>query len=104
MNKIPCGIIKDLLPSYIDGILSESVNEAVKIHLEECASCRKKLEEHRQQNIDEELSSGKKGEQFIKRLKSAKHYFIGMAIGAAIPILLFLGFILYVVVMAHING
>ena len=104
MNKIQCGIIEDLLPSYIDGILSEPVNEAVRLHLDECASCRKKLEDLRQQNIDEELSSGKKGEQFIKRLKSAKHYLIGMAIGAAIPILLFVGFIIYVVVMSYITG
>lgn len=40
MNKnICCDIIKDLLPGYIDGILSEAGTEAVKKHLEECSTC-----------------------------------------------------------------
>ena len=37
MNKnYSCDIIKDLLPGYIDGVLSEASENVVKGHLEEC--------------------------------------------------------------------
>lgn len=40
MNKnYSCDIIKDLLPGYIDGILSETGTNVVKEHLEECEKC-----------------------------------------------------------------
>ena len=36
----PCGIIKDLLPLYIDDVCNEESKQAVAEHLGECASCR----------------------------------------------------------------
>lgn len=35
-----CDVIKDLLPSYVDGLTSEASNEEVIGHLETCADCR----------------------------------------------------------------
>lgn len=35
-----CDIIKDLLPSYIEGLTSENSNEEVEKHLAECEECR----------------------------------------------------------------
>lgn len=41
MNReYPCDIIKDLLPGYIDGILSGTGADAVKEHLAQCPECR----------------------------------------------------------------
>ena len=40
MNKIPCAVIKDLLPLYIDGLTSEETNALVEEHLAECDGCR----------------------------------------------------------------
>lgn len=40
MNKITCDIIRDLLPSYTDGIASADSVKLVKEHLAECAECR----------------------------------------------------------------
>ena len=37
---LPCDIVQDLLPSYVDGLLSETGTEAVSVHLEDCTSCR----------------------------------------------------------------
>ncbi|MDE6387918.1 MAG: zf-HC2 domain-containing protein [Lachnospiraceae bacterium] len=46
MNRVyPCDIIKDLLPGYIDGILSETGEDAVKEHLQECSVCWQCYEE-----------------------------------------------------------
>ena len=36
----PCGIIRDLLPLYIDDICYEESKQAVENHLSECEKCR----------------------------------------------------------------
>lgn len=37
----PCGIIKDLLPLYIDDVCNNESRQAVENHLAECEACRK---------------------------------------------------------------
>lgn len=37
----PCGIIKDLLPLYIDDVCNDESRQAVENHLAECEDCRK---------------------------------------------------------------
>lgn len=39
--KYRCGIIKDLMPLYIDGVCGEESIRAVEEHLAECVQCRK---------------------------------------------------------------
>ena len=43
MAKIPCEIIRDLLPLYKDDICSEKSRNAIEEHIKECESCRKYL-------------------------------------------------------------
>lgn len=42
--KITCDVIQDLMPSYIDGILSEDSRALVEEHMGTCQECRKMLE------------------------------------------------------------
>lgn len=35
-----CNIIRDLMPSYVDGLTSEESGRAVEEHVQECAECR----------------------------------------------------------------
>ena len=44
MKEISCNIIRDLLPLYVDGVVSEDTSELVESHLEECEECRKEAE------------------------------------------------------------
>lgn len=44
MIHLNCDIIKDLIPSYLDEICSESSKKAVKEHLAQCPDCRRHLE------------------------------------------------------------
>jgi len=37
----PCGIIRDLLPLYVDDVCNEESRSAVEEHLPECEACRK---------------------------------------------------------------
>lgn len=39
-----CSIIRDLFPSYIDGLTSEESNQIIEDHLRECTECREYLE------------------------------------------------------------
>jgi len=39
MNNIPCEVIRDLLPSYVDKLTSEVTNDIVKEHLTGCKEC-----------------------------------------------------------------
>lgn len=51
MEKISCNIIKDLLPLYVDGILSEETTKMVEYHLETCKDCQKEYEVMRRELI-----------------------------------------------------
>lgn len=43
--KIPCNIIQDLLPNYIDGCTSQKTNQDIQEHLSQCSSCHELYEE-----------------------------------------------------------
>ena len=42
-NKLSCEIVRDLLPSYVDGLTSGSTNKAIEEHLADCAGCSEAL-------------------------------------------------------------
>lgn len=39
-NDLSCEVVRDLIPGYCDGLLSEVSKQAVDAHLEQCESCR----------------------------------------------------------------
>ena len=43
MSKIPCEMIRDLFPSYIDGLTSEISNKEIEEHVGDCEECGKIL-------------------------------------------------------------
>lgn len=48
--KISCNVIEDLLPLYIDDVVSEDSRQLVEQHLKECQSCQKMMEEMKKEN------------------------------------------------------
>ena len=40
-NDLPCGVVRDLLPSYVEGLTAPETNEAVERHLSDCADCER---------------------------------------------------------------
>lgn len=38
-NDLTCGVVQDLLPSYVEGLLGEESRQAVDRHLEDCPEC-----------------------------------------------------------------
>ena len=64
-EKLKCEIIKDLLPSYVDGLTSEITNEEIRKHLDDCKECAALLDkmqepEQRDQCFAEEVDYLKK--------------------------------------------
>lgn len=45
MSKVTCNVIKDVLPLYVDGILSDDTSRIVAEHLEQCSECKKTYED-----------------------------------------------------------
>lgn len=44
MEKVSCNIIKDILPLYLDDVVSGDTKEMVEEHLESCDACREEAE------------------------------------------------------------
>jgi len=56
MNEIiPCDIIQDLLPLYVDGLTRETTSRELEMHLARCSRCRECFERMRR-GIEEEKS------------------------------------------------
>lgn len=81
-----CDIIRDLLPSYLDGLTSEASNEAIQEHMAGCAPCKEILEQM-QQEPEEPAEPPKKKinpfRKFNRRMKGA--------VAAAVSICIYLG-------------
>ena len=48
--KNECSYVRDILPLYYEGMVSEETAEFVKQHLETCDECRKSLDEMKSLN------------------------------------------------------
>ncbi len=58
-NKIPCAVIKDLLPSYAEDLTSPETCELVREHLQECPDCQSVYEAmHEEIPTEAEKTSG----------------------------------------------
>lgn len=68
--NLPCEILKDLLPNYIDGLSSKVTAEAVEEHLENCADCKKTYE-----LMKKDCRSSSAGEQNIRQSEGEKELF-----------------------------
>lgn len=69
-----CEVVRDLLPSYIDGLTSSVTNEEIEKHLDECAMCRQYYNEMREKNFrTPEGILDQAGEDLENRQKERDH-------------------------------
>ena len=50
MKRIECSVVRDILPLYLDDVVSAETRDIVKEHLAECPDCREKAK-----GLNEEL-------------------------------------------------
>ncbi|PRR83479.1 zf-HC2 domain-containing protein [Clostridium vincentii] len=63
-----CYIVRDLLPSYVDCLTSETSNDLVKEHIEKCEEC-KSIYEKMTHSIQKEKTNNKKEISFLKKYR-----------------------------------
>lgn len=90
--ELPCEIVKDLLPSYIDELAGASTGESVKAHLEGCTECRK-IYENMKNDVENpkpaEENGGENNEKNLyKKVKRQIHKKVWIAIGAGLAAVL----------------
>ena len=51
MIKNECEIVKDLIPSYIENLVSEGTKEFVEKHIKTCDSCKDTLENNKKEKV-----------------------------------------------------
>lgn len=61
-NKYPCGLIRDLIPLYRDGVCGEESKHIVEEHLQTCGECREVCEQ-----LENSLSEQLQAEQALMR-------------------------------------
>ena len=84
-TSLPCDIVQDLLPSYVDGILSDTSACAVSKHLQSCKACHDMYDdmvtdELRQDNTDQQ----EKEIDYLKKVRSKTRHFTLAAILIAV--------------------
>ncbi|KIR01806.1 hypothetical protein P261_00620 [Lachnospiraceae bacterium TWA4] len=96
-NKIPCSVIQDLLPNYIEQLTSEETSNEVKNHLDSCVEC-KKVYEDMTQGEEIILDSDQKEIDFLKKtknkVKKTKLYSLLGAVGVIVAVFIFYQFIM----------
>ena len=64
-----CYIVKDILPSYIDGLVSDETKKDVDEHLEECGACRTLYEQMKSPIAPETTKTDEKEVNFLRKIK-----------------------------------
>ena len=71
MNKIPCEVIQDLFPSYIDGLTSEKTGQVIEEHIAGCKECSSVLHSMKG-DAEEEILPGEQDKKEIDFLKKTR--------------------------------
>lgn len=93
--KIPCGIIHDLMPLYIDEVCGEESRAMVEGHLAECGACRTYFDEMR--SGEAEAANADKDMKLADGMKKLKNRFdrrmmIGVGCAVLMAMAVFMGF------------
>lgn len=68
-DNLSCGLVRDLLPSYLEGLTSRETNEAVEAHLKTCPACARALEAMREEPREEERRESGREVDYLRQVK-----------------------------------
>ena len=98
MHNLPCEVVRDLLPSYVDGLTSETTRAMVDAHLDTCLDCRAALDAMRGPETPQLSAEDRKEVDFLKKNKRRNRRIALASILAALALLVgLLGVRLYVI-------
>lgn len=83
-NDLTCGVVRDLLPNYVEGLTSEETRQAVERHLGSCPDCAARLEAMRTQPAQAEAEEAREVEYLKKVRRSGKRRVIAAILATAL--------------------
>ncbi len=90
-ERIPCEVIQDLLPLYVDGLTREITSREIEQHLAGCGRCRESYEGMKA-SIDTEKSMQREEARleidYLKTLKKRNIRHVALGIAAAVLVIL----------------
>lgn len=91
--KVPCELVQDLLPLYLDGLTSEETAKRIGAHLQTCENCRQRYDNLNASmgcNEEEKKLEEQKEIDYLKKVKKSnkKKLFIGF-VTAVLIVLVF---------------
>lgn len=98
---LPCEIVKDLLPNYVDGLTSDSSTESVEQHLKQCKDCRehyetmKKEYHHPAERLDEPSAETMREKSLFQRINRKLNRKVRRVAGAGIAGVLLVAVLFY---------
>lgn len=93
MEKISCSVAKDLLPLYVDEVLSEDSCKLVKSHVDGCSNCKEYYEKLKSTNSFVEVKTADKEKAVIKKIRNTinRKRLLGICVTAILVIAIALG-------------
>lgn len=89
MSKLPCEVVRDLFPSYIDELTNEVTNHLIEEHLEKCEECQKVLSFMKNPEAEPAESVKEKEEiDFLKKARKKNRNKVVIAVAAALTIIM----------------
>lgn len=99
INRIPCEVVQDLLPLYVDKLTKPQTNEEIENHLSECIECSNiynNMSAPMGQNA--EGTSVKSDIDYLKKIKKSNFKRIILGIGITIVMAILLCFLKFFIV------
>lgn len=86
-NDLTCAVVRDLLPSYVEGLTSEETNEAVDAHLAQCPDCAAQKDAMAAPEAAEQAETAKEVD-YLKTVKRRNRRRVMLAVLCAVALLL----------------
>ena len=100
--RIACDIIKDLLPLYIEGMVSETSQKEIAMHFDECAECRAVYEKMAAPKPEIHFNT-EPAKSFQKYIKKEKRRF-GWKVALLYSLVVLAAIIIWLVTMGGLIG
>lgn len=98
-----CDIVRDLMPGYIDGVISETGSSAVREHLEDCGECRRIFTEMKEEMAERSTPEEQAALDGFKKIRSRTLYLrAAAALGGLLLAALVIGVFLKVYVVGSL--
>lgn len=101
-HKLPCEVVRDLLPSYIDNLTGEVTSGLIEEHLSECAPCSQVLDSMKEPYAEGVSEEDRKEIDFLKKTRRRTNKIICGSLLAAVAVTALVLFVKFFLIGTHV--